>query len=218
MTGTADDHYFSERALRDWTVIAEKHRLRDECFLRALAKYFRPGPILEIGAATGHLSEILKQRGHDVTASDVSPRFVAAIAARGVPAKIVDATGDIHLQAGRRFANVLAQNVIPLIRRNRDTLFATLKSIHAALEPSGRLICINARTARCQTPEAFFHPREQADIMRSAGLFRVVRIFPHQVVPTGWYKPWNAALFNLADFHLARIAAVRLVSVMEKIG
>lgn len=218
MTPTATDHYFTEQALRDWTAIAGKHRLRDECFLTALQKYFRPGAILEIGAATGQLSSILGSRGYDVTASDISPRFVAAIAARGVPAMRIDATGDIHMQTGRRFANVLAQNVIPLIRRDRDLLLRTLSAIHGALEPSGRLICINARTARCPKPEAFFHPREQLEIVRASGLFRVVRIFPHQVIPTGWYRRWNARFFNFADFRLAGIAAVRLVSVLEKIS
>jgi SAM-dependent methyltransferase len=214
---TVEDHYFTERALRDWTAVAERHRIRDEYFLRTLQKYFRPGPTLEIGAATGQLSAILHTRGYDVTASDVSPRFVAAIAARGVPARLVDATMDIRLQTGRSFANVLAQNVIPLIRRDRDQLLATLSAVHAALVPLGRLICINARTGRCPNPEAFFRPRDQLEIMKSSGLFRVVKTFPHQVVPTGFYRRWNAPVLNFADFSLARLAAVRLISILEKI-
>jgi SAM-dependent methyltransferase len=216
MTSAADEHYFTEQALRDWTAIAEKHRIRDEYFLRTIQNYFRPGAILEIGAATGHLSAILKQRGYDVTASDVAPRFVVAIAARGVPAKIIDATRDIRQQAGGIFANVLAQNVIPLIRRDRATVLATLSAIHAALDVGGRLICISAHAGRCHDPAAFFRRREQVDIASCSGLFRVVKTFPHQIVPTGIYRPWNAPLLNFADFKLARIAAVRLVSVLEK--
>ncbi len=218
MTPTANDHYFSEQALRDWTAIAEKHRIRDEYFLGILRRYFRPGPILEIGAATGNLAAILKERGYDITASDISPRFVAAIAARGVPALRVDAARDIRMQTGRGFANVLGQNVIPLIRRDRALLLAALSAIHGVLDSSGRLICISARTGRCPKPGAFFHPREQLEIMKHSGLFRVVRIFPHQVIPTGLYRRWNAPLLNFADFKLARLAAVRLVSVMEKIS
>lgn len=218
MTPAAEDHYFTEQALRDWTAIAKKHRIRDEYFLRTLQKYFLPGPVLEIGAATGHLSAILIERGYDVMASDISPRFVASIAARGVPARRVDATRDIRLQTGRDFANVLAQNVIPLIRRDRDVCLATLAAIHAALKSSGRLICINARTGRCIHPEEFFDPAEQLEIMKSSGLFRVVKAFPHQVAPTGLYRHWNAPVFNFLDFSLARIAAVRLVSILEKVS
>ncbi|HEX4159557.1 MAG TPA: class I SAM-dependent methyltransferase [Rhizomicrobium sp.] len=217
MNPAAEDHYFTEQALRDWTAVAERHRIRDEYFLRALQENFRPGSILEIGAATGHLSAILNERGYKVMASDVSPRFVAAIEARGVPAMVVDATRDIPLQTGRRFANVLAQNVIPLIRRDRDLLLTTLSVIHSALEPSGRLISINARTSRCPNPKLFWRPAEQLEIMTNSGLFRVVRVFPHQIVPTGLYRRWNAPIFNFADFSLARMAAVRLVSVIEKI-
>jgi SAM-dependent methyltransferase len=215
---TAPDHYFTEQAVRDWTAIGERHRIRDEYFLRTLGKYFQPGPILEIGAATGHLSAILYKRGYDVTASDVSPRFVAAIAARVPSALLVDATGNIRLQTGRSFANVLAQNVIPLIRRDHGLLQATLSAIYDALAPSGRLICINARTGRCPNPEMFFRPREQLEIVKASGLFRVVKTFPHQVVPTSFYRCWSAPVLNLADFQLARIAGVRLVSVVEKVS
>ncbi|MGH6878931.1 MAG: methyltransferase domain-containing protein [Rhizomicrobium sp.] len=218
MTPAADQHYFTEQALHDWTRIGAKHRIRDECFLRSVESFFRPGPILEIGAATGHLSEILQRRGYDVTASDVSPRLVAAIEARGLPAKLVDATCDIREQTGRRYANILAQAVMPMIRRDPATLSAALFAVHDALTPSGRLICISAHAWRCPNPGGFFRPREQVEIARKTGLFRPVRIFPHQVVPTGFYRRWNAELLNFLDFHLAKLAAVRLVWVMEKIG
>jgi SAM-dependent methyltransferase len=218
MTPATEDHYFTEQALRDWTAVAEKHRIRDEYFLGVLERYFRAGSILEIGAATGHLAAILNARGYEVMASDVSPRFVAAIAARGVPAVVVDATRDIPWQTGHRFANVLAQNVIPLIRRDRDLLLTTLSAIHSALEPSGRLISINARIARCPDPKVFFRPAEQLELMKKSGLFRVVTAFPHQVVPTGLYRHWNAPILNFADFSFARLGAVRLVSVLEKIA
>jgi SAM-dependent methyltransferase len=217
MARAADDHYFTEKALRDWSEVAEKHRIRDEYFLERLQKYFRPGSILEIGAATGHLSAILKQRGYDVTASDISPLFVTAIAERGVPAKLVDATYNIKEQAGQNFDNILAQNVFPLIHRHYDTFFATLSAIHAALRPEGRLICICAQTSRCRNPDSFLSPREQLGFVKESGLFRVVKTIPHQVIPTRFYKSWNAPYLNFADFAFARIAAVRLVSVFEKI-
>lgn len=218
MTQFPESHYFTEQALRDWTRIAAKHRIRDEYFLRRIETYLRPGPILEIGAATGHLSAILQQHGYDVMASDIAPLFVAAIASRGVPAEIVDASQDIRSQTGRSFANVLAQNVMPLIRRDPETVNATLRAIHGALQPGGRFVCISAHASRCSNPRAFLRPREQVEIARQTGLFRIVRTIPHQVTPTALYRGWNAPLLNALDFELARVAAVRLVWIAEKIG
>lgn len=218
MTQTAEPHYFTERAVQDWTRIAARHRIRDEYFLRVVERYFRPGSILEIGAATGHLSEILQHRGFDVTASDVSPRFVAAIQARGVRAQLVNATANIRGQTGRCFANVLAQGVIPLVRRDPATANATLAAIHAALEPRGRLICISPHAWRDPDPQSYFRPREQIEIARASRLYRIIKVFPHQVVPTALYRTWNAGLFSFLDFQAAKLAAVRLVWVAEKIG
>lgn len=217
MNEHADSHYFTERALSEWTRIGQKHRVRDEQFLGKLERWFQPGPILELGAATGHLSAILQARGHDVTASDISPRFVEACRARGLKARIVDATGDIGQQTGQSFATVLAQNVMPLIGRDRPTVLAVLSAINAALNAAGRFISISARPHRAPNPANFFTPREQLEIVRESGLFRVLTVFPHQVVPTALYRAWNARVLNFLDFQLARVAAVRLVSVMEKI-
>jgi SAM-dependent methyltransferase len=218
MTQSADSHYFSEQALKDWTAIAAKHGIRDEYFLRRIETYLRPGPVLEIGAATGQLSAILKRHGYDVTASDVSPRFVAAIAARGVPAEFVDASRDILSQTGRSFSNILAQNVIPLIRRDPETVNATLTAIYGALQPGGRFISIAAHSFRCSKPQAFYRPREQFEMAERSGLFRMVRTIPHQVIPTALYRRWNAPVLNFLDFELARIASVRLVLIAEKLG
>jgi SAM-dependent methyltransferase len=211
-------HYLLSDTVDEWARIGARHRLRDEQFLRFLVRWFRPGPILEIGAATGHLSEILLRRGCDVVASDNSIAFVEAIRLRGVPAALVDVTGDIGQQTGRAFANVLAQNVLPLIWRDEAVLRSALATIHRILEPRGRLICISAHARRHQHPENYFTPREQIEIMKTTGLFRLLTAFPHQVIPTGWYKTWNAQLCNFLDFHAAQVFAIRLVWVMEKIN
>jgi SAM-dependent methyltransferase len=213
----ADPHYFTEAAVKEWTRIGEKHRLRDERFLSALSLYFRPGPVLELGAATGQLSAILHARGYDVVASDVSPPFVAAIRSRGLRGEIVDATGDISAQAGRTFANVLAQNVLPLVFRDRTTFCSALTSIHAALEQNGRLVCITAHAWRDRNPERYFSPREQVEIAAESGLFRIVTTFPHQVVPPALYRSWNASFLNALDFRAARIGSVRVVWIAEKV-
>jgi SAM-dependent methyltransferase len=211
-------HYFKEEAVGEWTRIGDKHRLRDQQFLRILSLWFRPGSILEIGAATGQLSWILSRHGYDVLASDYSPALVNAIKARGVRSAVVDATANIRDQTGRVFANVLAQNVLPLIWRDKNVLTSTLAAIHDVLEPGGRLVCISAHPRSEKHPESYFTPREQIEIAVASGLFRLLAAFPHQVIPTAWYRTWNARLFNLLDFHAAHIFSIRLVWVMEKIG
>jgi SAM-dependent methyltransferase len=211
------DHYLTAQAVRQWTKLGDRHRLRDQQFLRVLSQWFRPGPILEIGAATGHLSEMLCRSGYDVLASDYSPALVNAIRTRAVSAAVVDATKNIREQTGRVFANVLAQNVLPLIWRDKVVLTSTLAAIHGALEPHGRLISISAHPRWGKNPQSYFTPHEQIAIATATGLFRLLTQFPHQVIPTGWYRSWNARLFNLLDFHAAHLFAIRLVWVMEKI-
>ena len=211
-------HYFTDEAVQEWTLLGERHRLRDEQFLRVLSKWFRPGLTLEIGAATGHLSGILFRRGHAVMASDYSPALVKAIKVRGIPAAIVDATANIRDQTGCPFANVLAQNVLPLVWRDRSMVTSTLAAIHDALDPGGRLICISAHPRWGKNPDSYFTPREQIDIAKKTGLFRLLAKFPHQTIPTGWYRPWNARIFNFLDFQAAHVFSIRLVWVMEKIG
>ncbi len=204
----------ADNDLRERVRTGTRHELRDRQFLRSLAQYFRPGSILEIGASTGHLSVILKEYGYDVTASDVTPKLVEAIVSRGLKATLVDATKDIPAQTGCRFSNILAQSVGPLFYRNREQVLTTLRCIHDALEPSGRFICIGPY-ARHQ-PGRFFSPREQIEIARASGLFRMVVCYPHQIMPPSFYRPWNARLLNVLDHTLAHIASIRLVWVLER--
>jgi hypothetical protein len=130
---------------------------------------------------------------------------------------VVDATANIREQTGRVFANVLAQNVLPLIWRDKSVVGSTLAAIHDVLETQGRLICISAHPRWGKHTESYFTPREQIDIAEATGLFRLLARFPHQVIPTGWYRSWNARLFNFLDFHAAHLFAIRLVWVMEKV-
>ncbi|HEX3651585.1 MAG TPA: class I SAM-dependent methyltransferase [Rhizomicrobium sp.] len=209
-------HSANDLSVRNCWATAERQGLRDAIFLGKLQHYFRPGPILELGAATGHLSSILRDQGREAIASDISPKFLQAIAERGLPSAFVDATRDIAAQTGRRFPNILAQNVLPLIRRNAEVLSRTLRQIHDGLEPEGRFICISAFAWRQPNPQAFFSPREQFRITQASKLFDVIAHFPHQTLPPGLYRAWNADLLNFIDHKLARIASVRWVWVMEK--
>ena len=216
MQETLESLCLTDRDIRDRVRTGTRHALRDRQFLRSLARYFRPGPILELGASTGHMALLLQQDGSEAIASEVDPRLVRAIASRGIPALLVDATKDIVAQAGRHFPNILAQGIVPLVYRNRAQVLTTLQCVHDALVPSGRFICIGPYAWRQPQPERFFSPREQIALAHESGLFRMVACFPHQVIPTSLYRPWNARLFNLLDHKLAPIASTRLVWVLEK--
>ena len=205
------------KSVRHRLAVGRRHELRDREFLRGLTRYFRPGAVLELGASTGHVSAILQQYGHDVTASDIAPKVIPVIESRGLKAALVDATQDIVKQTGRSYPNIYAQGVLPLIHRDHAQVVATLRSIHGALEANGRFICVGAYPWRQQEPHAFFSPREQIEIAKSSGLFRLITWFPHQIVPPGWYRRWNASFLNLLDHRLAFIASTRLVWVLEKI-
>jgi SAM-dependent methyltransferase len=218
MTETLESLSLSDWSIRQRVNMGRRHALRDREFLRQLARHFCPGTILELGASTGHLAVLLQRDGYDVTASEVVPKLVRAIAARGVKAALVDATQDIGEQTGHEYSNILAQGVSPLIRRDSAQVVATLQRIHTALEISGRFISIGPYAWRQPHPELFFSPREQIALARESGLFRMVACFPHQVVPTSVYRPWNARFFNFLDHKLAYVASTRLVWVVEKIG
>src|SRR6476646_4714160 len=117
-------------------------------------RHFRPGPVLELGASTGHISAILQEYGWDVTASDITPKVIPVIERRGLKAAVVDATQDIVNQTGRTYSNIYAQGVLPLIHRDHAQVVATLRCIHRALEAGGRFICVGAYPWRQADPQA----------------------------------------------------------------
>jgi hypothetical protein len=217
MQETLESLGLSDRGIWHRVNTGRRHAVRDREFLRSLERYLRPGPVLELGASTGHLAVILKEHGHEIIASEIDPKLVQAIATRGLKAVLVDATQDIVAQTGHTFPNILAQAVSPLIRRDGDRVLATLQRVHAALGPSGRFINIGPYAWRQAEPERFFSPLEQVEIARSCGLFRMIACYPHQVLPPSLYRPWNAQVLNLLDHKLAYIASTRLVWVAEKL-
>ena len=58
---------------------------RKEFFLK-----YAKGDVLEVGAGSGEISLALKQAGHEVVATDISPNMVAEIQKKGIEAKVCD--------------------------------------------------------------------------------------------------------------------------------
>lgn len=208
--------YDSPEGVSAWAAIGARHQVRDERFLKAILPHFRPGTIHEAGAGCGHLAHILQRLGREVTCSDLASSFVQHMRDRGLRAERYDATM-LDKVIDRRYDNILAQGVTPLVVRDRDTNEKTLRAIHGSLTPGGRLISIFAIKRDAYNKANYFQPDEQIAHTLASGLFKLVKVIPHQVTPPRYHTPANTRLLTFLDFQLAKIACVRKVMVWEKV-
>lgn len=94
----------------------------------------RPGErVLDLGCGDGTLASRLAALGCEVVAIDTSPDFVRAAAARGLDARLLDATA-MSFQA--EFDAVFSNAVLHWIK-DADSVIAR---VHAALKPGGRFV------------------------------------------------------------------------------
>lgn len=188
---------------------ADRQRAKDALFVEMLGPYFVAGPILEIGAGCGQISELLAHRGFNVTASDVQPFLVEHIRSRGVRARIVDALR-LRETIDQSYANILAGGLSTLITPDLDVVRLTYESVAAALPPGGRFIFVlpNLRG------EPWSKPGDHVRIARESGLDLVAR-FRHQVLPSSGYRRLPAPLLRFADRTVGRVVGIRVVLVYE---
>jgi len=108
-------------------------RRRVEFFL-AYAK----GDVLEVGAGTGEVSRALKDAGHQVIATDISPNMVAQIQKKGIEAQVCDSEKLPFLDSS--FDTVISSEHLYYL--DHPEIFIT--EAKRVLRPGGRLLISSA--------------------------------------------------------------------------
>lgn len=122
----------------------DHHRLEFDITWRYLERYLPPGvEILELGAAAGRYTIPLAQRGHRVTAVDLSQGLTAIARERaqkaGVAGRIEHMVGDardLRALVGRRFGAALIMGPLYHLVEEPDRRLV-LHQVHALLAPGG---------------------------------------------------------------------------------
>jgi SAM-dependent methyltransferase len=105
------------------------------------------GPVLDLGAGSGRVSLELARAGHDVTALDLDPLLLAALAERAAAAGLTvetvhaDARDFAPALAPRRFALMLAPMQTIQLLGGADGRAGLLRAARACLRHGGLLAC-----------------------------------------------------------------------------
>ncbi|WP_051819345.1 methyltransferase domain-containing protein [Streptomyces sp. NRRL S-920] len=122
------------------------HGLREQAVRQAWAERLAqwlpdtPGDVLDLGCGTGSLALLAAERGHRVTAVDLSPAMAARAREKlaGHDAEVLTGDAGHPPVAGRKFDAVLARHVLWLLPDPE----AVLRHWHTLLRPGGRLILV----------------------------------------------------------------------------
>jgi SAM-dependent methyltransferase len=204
-----NDFHYDPSVLPRMVATTRRQRPKDSIFVGSLLPYFQPGPVLEIGAGCGQLSELLSARGLDITPSDIQPFLVDYMLSRGLRARLLDATDLPTFDPP--FANVLTQSISVLITPDLELVERSYQSIHDALPPGGRFIFI--------LPSLWGEPWSRASdhlrIADHAG-FALVHRFRHQILPSSLYGRLPKPFLRAVDGSLGRVLGIRCVFVFER--
>ncbi len=191
-----------------WEAIARRQRAKDEILIPRLARYFRPGRVLELGAGAGQLSVMMRKLGYDVVASDYHEFFVAHQRSLGLTAYRVDATDILGAGIGQ-FANIFAHSITPLVSHDEDVLVRSYRSASAALTQGGVFVSVAAMEQWRNVARVMAWHRE---IASRAG-FAHVEVFRNQLLPSLAYRQPLTPIAALAETMLGRALGSRFVVV-----
>jgi SAM-dependent methyltransferase len=207
---------YNNASVATWSTSASKRRLRDDLLMEVILKaHFRSGRVLELGSATGQWVDRLSRFGFQAEGADVFEPFVAEMRRHGLVANLLDATSLPDEMAGK-FDSVLGVGLSPQMNKAvPGATDATYRSVHKVLRPGGRAIFL---ASIYRNPGTIYRSKsEHIEAINKSGLFKVETIIPFQVLPSGWYRPWNSRLLFLIDRYGAMIRPNFYIYVLEKI-
>jgi SAM-dependent methyltransferase len=137
------------------------------------------GPVLDVGAGTGRVALDLARAGHDVTALDIEPALLEALAARADGLAVATVAADAReFDLGRRFALILVPMQTIQLLDERAGFFRTAR---AHLLPGGLLAL--AITSELETFEAGADLLPAPDVGAAGGWRLASQPTAVQVVP-----------------------------------
>jgi hypothetical protein len=152
----------------------------------------------------------LSECGVEVIASDREPIFVDYMRSHGLDALVVDAS-DIGSSGLGAQKNILTQGLAPLISPDLEIVENCYRSIHGALEPSGRAIVVIPRGDPRRYSRYYLH----RPILDRLPLATVVA-FRHQAIPAKWYRRLPSWVTWILDQTIGRLVGIRDVIVLER--
>ena len=219
-TEEAHDNFgvYDDESVKEWKIIAYERLFRDMEYYKRLIKYFNQGSVLELGGAVGYVGQILEDLDFKVVCSDYFNFFVEYQKKVGLEAYKIDAT-DIEKYTDKKFDNILAQGLSPIMRRDDKMVPQTYRSIHGALNDNGKLIMI--QTAYRHKPskkKIYLTLKEQLNIIDEMKIFKIEKVLGHQIVHHKMYSWWNKKYLAAIDFTLGSIIPFRHVIICQKIS
>ncbi|WP_416963478.1 methyltransferase domain-containing protein [Streptomyces sp. Agncl-13] len=190
-----DDGFVKSAPVTSW--IAPVDEWPDED--RQALDLVKGGRVLDIGAGGGRGARVLMDRGHDVTALDVSPGALEVCRQQGVRS-LVHGTVDEHAGSGARYDSflLLGANLGLLESRERAPRF--LRALAAMAAPGAVIIGQGHNMSDSQAPQHLPYNQRNLRAGRIAGQ-RTLRI-RYRDVATPWFH-----YLCLAPHELAVLAA-----------
>lgn len=136
--------------------------------------------VLDLGCGDGALTAKLVAAGAEVVGVDASPDMIAAAAARGLDARVVDAQA---LSYTAEFDAVFSNAALHWMKRDPDAVVA---GVFRALKPGGRFVAELGADGNCASIREALHA-----VLRRRGFD------PLQYDP--WYFPTEVAYRNLLE-------------------